>query len=91
MLYLQNRAFLFHRNVIGSCCASVLFDETKTPTLSLWTLKVTSAPAELFPVRSGWETAAHPACPKTIRWDSQEKNGFHWMLVSYGVTDGTVA
>lgn len=89
LLYLQKLVFLFLPRDAGWYLSSATSDVTKTDFHTAFL--DASEPAAPFYVRSGWRMAACPVCLKTIkRGNFQEKPCFHKMLISRGVTDGTV-
>lgn len=72
--------------MLDVCFSSAPFDVTKTDCHTAFL-----DASEPFYVRSGWRMPVCLACPKTIkRGNFQEKPCFHKMLISRGVTDGTV-
>lgn len=84
-IYKSLFSYSFQEMLDGIYHLQLLMWQKQTSTLHFWT------PAAPFYVRSGWRMAACPVCLKTIkRGNFQEKPCFHKMLISRGVTDGTV-
>lgn len=86
LLYLLKLVFIFLLRDAGYCFSYAPTDVTKTGFHTAF-LDASELAAPFY-VRSGWGMAP---CPKTIkRGNFQEKPRFHKMLISWGVTDGTV-